>query len=507
MDKTFNGLKGNSGVARAKPDSSGLGQQEINPVNGTAAGETLNDTILWDHVLAGGGDDTIVAAKDYVLNLGISTTHADIFNGGAGSDTVDYSQVGRTTLGELAPGYPYGLSLGVKVDLQAGTAHRILTPGVFVQPDGLISIENAIGSKYDDQIYGDAGANLLQGLGGNDYIRGREGNDHLLGGDGNDTLYGDDGSDEVSGGNGNDTLYGNNGDDVLKGGDGNDTLWGGTGNDELHADAGNDTMNGGSGIDTGVFYSAAGVQINLGLKISAGGLGNDILDSIENIRTGTGADTVFGDSINNRIETGSGNDYADGGAGNDVMFAGSGNDTLKGNSGNDTMKGEAGNDAMEGGSGNDYMEGNDGNDVMNGGSGNDSVLGGAGDDTLRGGAGDDIVNVGSGADVVQWKDGDLGLDTVYGFSLADDKLSFGSGFLAPGAAEDNLLVFLDGGSAWLAANTADAGWDFIAKFVGVNGIALGNAIDDGSIFDVEVGVLGGGAAGDYNFGGGIDPFA
>ncbi len=59
------------------------------------------------------------------------------------------------------------------------------------------SVENVIGSGFNDNITGDTNANLL--IGGN-------GNDTLFGGDGNDTLVGGAGSDSLNGGTGFDWL-------------------------------------------------------------------------------------------------------------------------------------------------------------------------------------------------------------------------------------------------------------------------------------------------------------
>ncbi|WP_144187079.1 calcium-binding protein [Elioraea rosea] len=477
-----------------KPNSNGTGALTV--VNGTSGNNVLDDTLGWTHVIAGAGNDTIVANGTMFLE----DPNADIFDGGAGEDTVSYANGAW----EWQSGI---FALGVDVDLAVGSAHRKWAGGSLVTPDILISIENVIGSPGHDTLRGDDGSNKLWGGDGDDMIFGRGGNDYLFGGDGTDQIWGGTGNDYVFGDQGNDTLWGNDGNDTVDGGSGNDTMYGNDGNDMLHASAGNDTLDGGSGTDTAVFATNGDVQVNLGLGIAGGALGNDILASIENVTTGGGADTVFGNNVANRIETGAANDYVDAGSGNDYVDGGSGNDMLLGNSGNDTVKGGTGNDTIDGGSGADHLEGNDGNDTIHGGSGNDVIHAGAGNDKVRGGAGDDVIYVGTGADIVEWKDGDNGLDTIYGFSLADDKISFGSGFLASGTAEDNLLVFLDGDNAYLAANTADAGWEFIARFMDVNGIALGNAIDDGSLFPTQVGELGGGAAGDYNFGGGIDPFA
>jgi Ca2+-binding RTX toxin-like protein len=465
----------------------GAGQQVVNPINGTGASDVLYDTLLWDSIQAGAGNDFIVAAADHYVGTGLSATAADMFNGGEGTDTVSYALTGRLVPDSFGI---YGLHAGVNVNLAAQVAYRL--PGWASQPDGLISIENVDGSMYADTITGSDIANVLNGLSGHDLIHGGGGNDMVRGGEGNDTLHGDAGNDTVEGGNGNDRVSGNDGNDVLSGGDGNDSLWGGSGNDELQGGAGNDVLNGGSGTDTAVFVTSGAVQVNLGLKISAGALGNDTLESIENVTTGSGGDVIFGSTANNRLRSGSGNDFVDGGSGNDLIEGASGHDTLKGGSGQDTVKGGSGNDSIEGNDGADYLQGDSGNDSIFGGAQNDSVLGNNGNDTLRGGAGDDTVNGGAGADLVRWDAGDLGLDTVLGFVIGEDKLAFGPGFLAAGDWEDNLLVFNDSGSAMLAANTAEAGWQFIARFAGVNPIALETAIDQGTVFGVLGGVGGGG---------------
>ena len=91
-----------------------------------------------------------------------------------------------------------------------------------------------------NSIFGDAGANTLNGT-----IR----NDRIFGDDGNDTLNAGDGHDILEGGAGNDILNGGTGIDVLRGGAGNDTLNSGDGDDILVGGAGNDLLIGGLGAD------------------------------------------------------------------------------------------------------------------------------------------------------------------------------------------------------------------------------------------------------------------
>ena len=50
------------------------------------------------------------------------------------------------------------------------------------------SIENLMGSKFNDGLWGDSGDNAFWGYDGNDILSGRGGNDTLNGGEGQDTF-------------------------------------------------------------------------------------------------------------------------------------------------------------------------------------------------------------------------------------------------------------------------------------------------------------------------------
>jgi Ca2+-binding RTX toxin-like protein len=113
--------------------------------------------------------------------------------GGAGTDII-FSGHGDDTL-DGGPGvdnasYMYAPSL-VHVDLSISGPQDTLGAG----KDTLISIENLIGSAFDDQLNGDANANTIQGLDGNDTINGQGGADLLIGEGGADTLTGGAGAD------------------------------------------------------------------------------------------------------------------------------------------------------------------------------------------------------------------------------------------------------------------------------------------------------------------------
>jgi uncharacterized protein len=84
-------------------------------------------------------------------------------------------------------------------------------------------------------VFGNNGANLLQGSNWSDFI------------------FGFGGADEIYGNGGNDLIFAGRGDDRIDAGTGNDTVFAGHGDDWIRAGAGNDYVNGGRGFDTAAF--------------------------------------------------------------------------------------------------------------------------------------------------------------------------------------------------------------------------------------------------------------
>ena len=196
------------------------GDGGANVLSGAAGNDTIDGGAGDDRIAGGAGDDAI--------------------DGGAGSDTADYSNAPGSmiidllfdeALGEgldtlpnienvIGSGFNDTIILdgadndidggggtdtiwflnapAVTVDLAAGTASGDGT-------DTLESIENVIGSAFDDTITGDGGANVLRGEAGNDTLIGGAGDDTLLGGTGDDDMDGGDGTDVCNGGPGSDT--------------------------------------------------------------------------------------------------------------------------------------------------------------------------------------------------------------------------------------------------------------------------------------------------------------
>ena len=280
---------------------------------------------------------------------------------------------------------------------------------------------------------------------------------------------------DVRSGSGNDKITGNALENFLFGGGGNDELTGLSGNDELNGEAGDDRyifdIDSQLGEDKIIELSNAGtdelsftesvsavlvnlsqtatqtVNSNLKLILSAGNV-------LENVRGGSGNDTLTGNSLVNRILGHTGGDTLFGGVGVDTLFGEGGNDTLHGQDGSDTLVGGTEDDSYmfvnatsaesdtvieklnegrdfldfgavtsnlnlslsvgtsqpvhslralilngasaienaRGGSGNDTLTGNSLNNTLDGREGNDTLNGAGGDDSLSGGIGNDIYN-------------------------------------------------------------------------------------------------------------------
>lgn len=179
--------------------------------------------------------------------------------------------------------------------------------------------------------------------------------------------------------------------------------------------------------------------------------------NIENAISGNGADTLYGNDLNNTLIAGSGADILYGFEGSDILYGNQDNDTLYGGHGSDTLYGGKANDTIYGGvgsidstdsgdiifggensdiiygnSGNDILYGGtaitdptDGNDTLYGGIGDDIIYGNGGDDTLYGNGGNDTMYGGAGSDNFFFTTAD-GADVIHGFQPAEDVLYISS---------------------------------------------------------------------------------
>lgn len=276
-----------------------------------AGNDVLKGGLADDTLVGGAGDDTLMGGGG-----------TDVLQGGAGSDWADFS------------------------DRSAGLAN--LAIGVYD------SVENVIGTAYDDTLVAKAGDEA------NAYWGGAEG---LGGADGTDSLSYENAASAVkasltTGGTLGDAagdtyqsienLTGSSYADELQGDDANNWLQGKAGDDRLLYSKGHDTLDGGAGVDT-VDYSSvsSGVSANLLTKVGTVGDGSQQeLRSIENITGGRLDDVIVGNESANTLLGMDGQDLLMGGAGDDNLQGGAGADTLDGGSGADILSGGSGIDTV-----------------------------------------------------------------------------------------------------------------------------------------------------------------
>jgi Ca2+-binding RTX toxin-like protein len=164
-------------------------------LGGNATANEIDGGDGHDTLLGGAGnDDLLGGAGNDLLEGGLGI---DVMDGGDGSDTVSF----------------IGAGTGVFADL-ADTGGQSTGGGGY---DQILDIENALGSRWSDVFWGDAGANLLAGRVGDDELYGEDGDDVLIG-DGNAVALSPSYDDLLDGGAGADLLVGGRGGDTLRGG-------------------------------------------------------------------------------------------------------------------------------------------------------------------------------------------------------------------------------------------------------------------------------------------------
>jgi len=325
-------------------DGSALGANDFLDMNAQSATGAIT-------VTSGGGNDKFVSGHGN-----------DTFNAGAGSDTIDYSFA----------------SSGVNVNLSIAGPQAV---GGGEGTDTLVSVENIIGSGYNDTLIGNADDNLFDVSYGNDAVNGGGGNDtasftnnlngpvtvdlrtvpyvsieNILGSRwGGDVFIGD-ANDNVFDGNVRyfadpgpirfDTAsyqYATGGITLTQtgatmfvtgGGQGTDTLLRvakviGSNYDDTFSSPDVQFLDGGGGYDTANFQTAT-AGVSAGLQYNW-----------------TNIEKIIGSNFNDSFGGSMGADYIDGGAGDDqfrgygsIPYGGpyvDGNDTIFGGPGNDTM--------------------------------------------------------------------------------------------------------------------------------------------------------------------------
>ena len=136
-----------------------LGSASSDSINASRYSKSLilqansgNDTVLGtafdDEILGGAGDDSLEGGPG-----------ADTLNGGSGADSASYG----------------GAASGVSVDLDEGSRNSGEAWG-----DVHVSIENLVGSDFNDALRASGKPNTIFGGGGNDFILARSGDDSMF---------------------------------------------------------------------------------------------------------------------------------------------------------------------------------------------------------------------------------------------------------------------------------------------------------------------------------------
>ncbi len=412
---------------------------------GTENADIIIENGAVNNIDARGGNDRVIVTT----RIG-----SDIFRGGFGNDTIDWS-------GSAQANGVYNFSIGRAI---AGASQEIME-----------GFENFIGTNQADTVIESNGANVIHTGSGNDTVEVTTviGVDSFTGGFGNDTIDWSgsaqangvynfvigraiaganqeimEGFENFIGTNQADTVIEGNGANVINTGSGNDTV-------EVTTVIGVDSFTGGFGNDT-IDWSAS-AQVNGVYDITGGtataGAQSEVMFGFENFIGTNQRDIIIEGSGTNDIDAGGGNDTVrvgtgvgvdsfDGGTGSDLIDwsgvsqggirfdLGAGTATapggqvetmvnfenLYGTEYSDVIRGSAENNILRGMGGNDDMRGLQGNDLMAGGAGNDNMRGNGGADTLDGGDGNDTLRGGGGADTLL--DGD-GRDNLIGQGGAD----------------------------------------------------------------------------------------
>ena len=167
-----NAVKGSGKVAKHADNDDMNGGDGNDKMFGVSGDDKMDGGTGNDKLSGGSGNDVMSGGQgdDLIMgNSGNDRILADAGNdriiGGSGFDTLDFSGWGN----------------GVKVDLNAHVAYG-------AGKDYVRGIEAVLGTKFDDMLGGDKGANALIGGDGHDVLRGRGGDDKLSGGAGDDTF-------------------------------------------------------------------------------------------------------------------------------------------------------------------------------------------------------------------------------------------------------------------------------------------------------------------------------
>jgi Ca2+-binding RTX toxin-like protein len=374
-----------------------LGTGTLGDVNASQAltvfGGVGNDTLkggLGDDSLNGGEGNDLFQTN--ATTASVTEDGADVYIGGAGTDTVDYS--GRTvavnvsvaptvtngwvksTANIFNPATAAAINGLTLVYTGSGAATTVTFTSVTNAADILAAFGTPVGATVSVTDRGElilerdntgaisiaAGTGATLALFGSATVSNN--GTTALNSDANDGLSGENDDvrvdvENITGGTANDILTGSNQPNLINGGGGDDNISGGIGGTCTGTGSDTDSLNGGDGNDTFQMGFAANCSDLLdggagsdyanyemrtaALTIDIDGAADDgesaeadnVKATVEGVLGGEGADVITGSALADDLHGGLGADSLIGGAGNDSLNGGLGVDTLLGGTGED----------------------------------------------------------------------------------------------------------------------------------------------------------------------------
>ena len=488
-----------------------IGGNPVTLIKKSTGGHASNDNVIhntFQNIIGSRHSDTLTGnGENNTLKGGVGNDMLkgedgnDTLEGGPGRDTLDGGD-GTTDTATYADA-----TAAVTVDLTGGSGGRGDAAG-----DRFISIDNFVGSTYDDTFIAsedpdniDGGAH---GEGGDTVSYEKSGvgvtvslpgaqtdmttDSYAIG----DTLTN---IENVTGSRHEDTLTGDNGDNTLKGGAGDDTLKGESGADTLEGGRGDDTLDAGSDSQTDT------------LKFASGDGDDEIRNFTpdqDKIDLSAFSSIKSFDDLEMRSTNNDANTEIDLPGGGEITLVSVSMDRLDadnfmfrtriitGTDGNNTLNGDNNPNTIRGGKGDDRLFGRDGNDVLYGGDGDDQLTGGDGMDTLHGGKGSDTFFITYEEDI----DEIVIFDTVYGEGDLDEDGDVTDETDEDSASEDTISY-----KDWVNADGSDTGiiLELDSNSDNVDGIEniIGSRHEDDFTGDSRENIIEGGADNDELDGG------
>jgi Ca2+-binding RTX toxin-like protein len=262
----------------------------VNLATGRGFGGTAEgDTFVSIENIAGSFHNDILTGND-VANFLHASNGDDILKGAGGADIL-HGNGGNDTLkggggADVLEGNT-GIDTAAYNDSPAGVFVSLITDTADfgdAEGDELFNIENLTGSGFHDDLWGNDGANVINGMAGNDTLKG-------FGGD--DTLNGEAGVDTMFGALGNDTYLVDNAGDIVR-------------------------ENGGQGNDT--VRASVSYVLTAGADVETLRTTSDAGTATINLTGNANGNVVIGNIGNNRLGGGGGNDQLTGGNGQDEFL-------------------------------------------------------------------------------------------------------------------------------------------------------------------------------------------